>query len=290
MKKIVDKIFKLKLGTYVTRQLPKQVSRHLSRLSQGILLCLLCLSSERAMAVPSQDEFKGGVSAISDATTLNDFEGIFIKPAEEGELQHLSQTLELSESMRGDFTQYRHLKVLKKPLISKGHFIFDNAMGLVWQQVTPFKNQLILSDKQLVQINGDGEVQVTDSSSATSNNAMAELMPTLVTALLGGDISTLSAHFKVFYRQQHTQTWQLGLTPIDPLLAKALARIVIQGDNQVQSLCLINADAPQSTPQTKIQHDFTCIEFTQLIAGALSEAEQAQFDPLATTTTLEKAQ
>lgn len=203
------------------------------------------------------------------------YQTLFSQSADTAQLVALSQKLNLGETVRGQFVQSRQLKVLKKPLISQGQFIFDQTQGLIWQQINPFESLLILKDKQLIQRDSQGRVQVSKADASASAAAMGDLLPSLVRAMLGGDISGLSENFELHFliteKLSPDGQWQLGLTPKDPLMKKAIANMVLEGDDTLQSLVLLSA-APNVTPQ-----DMTRIDFSALSQGTLSETELAQY-------------
>ncbi|WP_413496135.1 outer membrane lipoprotein carrier protein LolA [Shewanella baltica] len=203
------------------------------------------------------------------------YQTLFSQSADTAQLVALSQKLNLGETVRGQFVQSRQLKVLKKPLISQGQFIFDKEQGLIWQQIKPFESLLILKDKQLIQRDSQGRVQVSKADASASAAVMGDLLPSLVRAMLGGDISGLSENFELHFlitdRLSPDGQWQLGLTPKDPLMKKAIANMVLEGSDVLQSLVLLSA-APNVTPQ-----DMTRIDFSALSQGTLSEAELAQY-------------
>ncbi|MCS6096458.1 outer membrane lipoprotein carrier protein LolA [Shewanella baltica] len=232
------------------------------------------------------------ISLPLKAETLSDkhaapgaYQTLFSQSADTAQLVALSQKLNLGETVRGHFVQSRQLKVLKKPLISQGQFIFDQTQGLIWQQIKPFESLLILKDKQLIQRDSQGRVQVSKADASASAAAMGDLLPNLVRAMLGGDISGLSENFELHFLitdKLNTEKlspeslspdgqWQLGLTPKDPLMKKAIANMVLEGSDVLQSLVLLSA-APNVTPQ-----DMTRIDFSALSQGTLSEAELAQY-------------
>ncbi|QKG98457.1 outer membrane lipoprotein carrier protein LolA [Shewanella oneidensis MR-1] len=237
---------------------------------QGALLsCTVLLGSVQAQSLSPEP-------LLTDASQ---YQPLFNQGADNAALLALSQKLNLGETVRGHFVQSRQLKVLKKPLISQGQFVFDKDQGLIWQQLAPFESLLILKDKQLIQRDSQGRVQVSNADASASAAAMGDLLPSLVSAMLGGDISGLSNHFELHFLAQETLTkeksakenWQLGLTPKDPLMKKAIANMVLEGSDTLHALVLLSA-APSVSPQ-----DITRIDFRELRQGKLSDAELAQF-------------
>lgn len=237
----------------------------------ALLLCLACGLAYALITLPLKAETLAEPSA---------YQTLFSQNADTAQLVALSQKLNLGETVRGQFVQSRQLKVLKKPLISQGQFIFDKEQGLIWQQIKPFESLLILKDKQLIQRDSQGRVQVSKADASASAAAMGDLLPSLVRAMLGGDISGLSENFELHFlltdrlKTESLNTngqWQLGLTPKDPLMKKAIANMVLEGGDVLQSLVLLSA-APSVSPQ-----DMTRIDFSALSQGTLSETELAQY-------------
>ena len=209
--------------------------------------------------------------AAADSTTT-DYSELFSRQANQADLIKLSQQLSPSEQTKGLFTQYRYLKVLKKPLVSQGEFVFAKSLGVIWQQNKPFASTLILKDKQLIQIDSQGKINVNHAEQAGSANMMSDIMPKLLSALLSGDINQLEAHFTLSLQLDtkagSEEQWQLGLTPIDPMLAKALPKMVLAGSQQIQTLVLFSANGDRSQ-----------IEFSALDESPLSTQDTARFEP-----------
>ena len=61
------------------------------------------------------------------------------------------------QSIQADFTQEKHLKILARPLISKGSFIFRAPASLRWQYDSPINSILLLHNgkiRKFIRING----------------------------------------------------------------------------------------------------------------------------------------
>ncbi|MCK8046551.1 outer membrane lipoprotein carrier protein LolA [Shewanella sp. 1CM18E] len=221
------------------------------------------------------------VPAIGDAamsTSATDYSALFAKPATNAELVKLSQSLSPSEQAKGHFTQARYLKVLKKPLISHGEFVFANNIGVIWQQNKPFASTLILKDKQLIQVDSQGRISVNHAEQ-TSANMLSDIMPKLLNALLSGDITALKQHFELSLIMPSAKTnnvssspastqWQLGLKPLDAIVQKAMPKLVLTGAQQIQSLVLFSDNGDRSQ-----------IEFSAVNDSPLSDADKARYSP-----------
>ncbi|WP_299008557.1 outer membrane lipoprotein carrier protein LolA [uncultured Shewanella sp.] len=202
------------------------------------------------------------------ANTQNDDGTLFSHPATQSKLKDLSSQLHFGTSASGDFTQYRQLKVLKKPLVSHGYFLFDQHEGLVWQQVRPFKSSLILKDKQLIQVDSQGHIQIQNTGNIPAASALENIMPSLLTAMLTGDIKQLEQDFSISILQQKT-LWQLGLIPKDPLVAKILPKMIIEGNTSINQLILFSPNGDSSK-----------IVFSNIQNRALTTVELKAFNPV----------
>ncbi|MCH1931072.1 outer membrane lipoprotein carrier protein LolA [Shewanella sp. A25] len=236
-------------------------------------LALTCLSlALLAGQAQAQNEAQSGTQLQAQAKTeASQYQALFNQGADNAALLALSKKLNLGETVRGQFVQSRQLKVLKKPLVSRGQFIFDKEKGLIWQQLAPFESLLMLKDKQLIQRDSQGRVQVSQSDANAGAAAMGDLLPNLVRAMLSGDVSGLAQNFELHLLTLDEKQWQLGLTPKDATVKKAIANMVLAGSDKVESLVLMSSE-----PSVTVQ-DLTRIDFSELIQGALNEAEAAQF-------------
>lgn len=219
------------------------------------------------------------------ASQSTSYDALFETIADNERLQALADRLMIGESASGSFTQYRTLKVLKKPLISHGRFIFDYRLGLVWQQTHPFETTLILKDGELIQIDSKGRKQVSQAGSGQGAANIAQTMPKLLSALLSGNLSDLSEHFNLYLqaddtrnepRTDETAHWQLGLIPKDPLLIKAIPQMVLEGETQVSALTLLSNNGDSSR-----------IEFEQISKAPLSQEQRQLLSDQQSETSLE---
>ncbi|QFU24830.1 outer membrane lipoprotein carrier protein LolA [Shewanella eurypsychrophilus] len=207
-------------------------------------------------------------------TQTANFEALFQSEVNNHQIKPISDRLELGEHARGKFTQYRQLKVLKKPLVSHGSFIFDAQLGLAWKQERPFKSTLILKDNELIQIDSSGELHVSKASDNRGAGALAQTLPLLLKALLSGELETLDKHFHFYLLASSANApWMIGLKPKDPLLLKAIPQLVLEGDEQVTALTLLSTNGDSSK-----------IEFEEIDNQALSIEEQQQLSPTTSDT------
>ncbi|ABZ74948.1 outer membrane lipoprotein carrier protein LolA [Shewanella halifaxensis HAW-EB4] len=235
---------------------------------------LFPLTQARALALTQALLLSVLISSYAQADTNADYSELFQHEASSAELTKLTTQLSPSAQAKGDFSQYRYLKVLKKPLVSQGEFIFAKDLGVIWQQNMPFSSTLILKDKQLIQIDSQGNININNAEQAGSGNQISDVMPKLLNALLSGDIQQLEQHFSLSLllepntEGQAPQQWQLGLKPTDPLLEKAMPQMVLAGNEQIQTLVLFSRNGDRSR-----------IEFSAIDESPLTAADKQRFSP-----------
>lgn len=221
----------------------------------GLVFCLICCL----------------LAQVKPALADSSYELLFSTPATSEQLRQLTTKLAPADSAKGEFTQYRTLKVLKQPLVSQGEFLFARSIGVVWQQTRPFSTTLILKDQQLIQIDSEGNVQINDAGGAGTAGAVSDILPTLLNALLSGDLATLENHFSLSLSEpEHAGTfqWQLGLIPLDPIVLKAMPKIVLEGQKNIHTLVLFSDSG-----------DTSRIEFNAIDETPLTSEELARFTP-----------
>ncbi|WP_439135540.1 LolA family protein, partial [Pseudomaricurvus sp.] len=73
------------------------------------------------------------------------------QPAPERTLESISQQLDISEQIHGDFIQRKYLSILPNPLQSSGTFTFQPDSGLVWETQQPLPSKLTFSPQGIMQ-------------------------------------------------------------------------------------------------------------------------------------------
>ncbi|QWL06446.1 outer membrane lipoprotein carrier protein LolA [Shewanella algae] len=194
------------------------------------------------------------------------FDKLFARAATEQALQQLSTKMALSDSSRGQFEQVRWLRVLKQPLRSSGEFLFQRELGMLWQQQTPFGNLLLLKQGELIQQDSQGKLSVTKADAGPA--AMAEMLPRMMQSLLSGDIQALSQGFELYLLNDQAGHWQLGLKAKEQTMAALLPQMVLEGNQDLESLTLLAKNG-----------DISQIFFSELDKSPLNDSERARFFP-----------
>ncbi|MCP4135320.1 MAG: outer membrane lipoprotein carrier protein LolA [bacterium] len=68
------------------------------------------------------------------------------------------------KSIKSDFTQEKHMKILSRPLISKGRFYYSNPASLRWEYNSPIKSILLMKEGSIKRYIKGRKGYVRDSS------------------------------------------------------------------------------------------------------------------------------
>ena len=179
------------------------------------------------------------------------------------DLASLQAQLQQSPIIRGDFTQSRTLAMFEQPLVSEGSFLLEKQHGLLWQQHTPFPVNLVLTQDKLRQTFANQPAQVINAK----ENPMAFYFSKIFLSVFHGDTEQLQSQFDLQFAPQ-SEHWQLVLTPKEAPLNAVFKSIVLQGNQDIDSLVL-----------EEVRGDKTEITFTNQThqPESLTDAEQAQF-------------
>ncbi|WP_372871261.1 outer membrane lipoprotein carrier protein LolA [Shewanella sp.] len=195
----------------------------------------------------------------------------------------LGTALKPQGAVRGEFEQTRTLKALKRPLVSRGSFVFSPEQGLMWAQNQPFENLLILSETRMFSRDSEGLWQQTE---VNAKAGPATLMPMLVKAMMGGDMATLEQHFSLALSSQEN-LWRLTLAPKDNDIKALFAAIELEGSFISDAGTAPSADTQASTGKASTDRlklispngDVSDIRFSNQQSGPLSEQELLAFSP-----------
>ncbi|MEQ1484368.1 outer membrane lipoprotein carrier protein LolA [Methyloglobulus sp.] len=170
-------------------------------------------------------------------------------------LTRITSHLSKAPVTQGSFQQEKHLKFLRKPLLSTGSFTYDQNKGVIWKTITPIPSLLLVNDEHLLTAQGE--------------QALPPAFGRVFKTLLGGELNTLSEGFEIVGREQKT-TWQLQLTPKDELLKKVIKSIMLSGDFELRQLEI-----------NELNNNLTLIKFSEIThPDRLSNEQQAEFERL----------
>ncbi|MDB5848105.1 MAG: lipoprotein carrier protein LolA [Rhodoferax sp.] len=164
--------------------------------------------------------------------------------------------------LRGDFEQRKTLKGFKNPVVSRGDFLVARERGVIWRTREPFASTLTVTRDRLLVRGADGGV--TSRITARDEPGMQMVNETLF-ALMSADLQALAQRFRIEGELQGKDAWHLTLVPRDAALAQAITRIELEGDRNLRSVRLVEA-----------QGDFSLIRFTQQTASPALTPDEAQ--------------
>lgn len=179
------------------------------------------------------------------------------------DLDALQAQLSQHDTVRGDFTQKRHIEMFEQPLSSEGQFTLNKEQGLLWQQTTPFPVGLVLTQDKLRQTFAGQTPKVITAK----ENPMAFYFSHIFLAVFHGDTHALKEQFDIAFNAGDKQ-WTLVLTPLNAPLNAVFEAITLTGNDNIDRLEL-----------NELRGDKTDILFTNQThqPEGLTDAEKAQF-------------
>ena len=165
--------------------------------------------------------------------------------------------------VRSKFKQKKSIKVLKKPIVSRGRFIFSSAKGLYWNIGAPINSSYILTPKYMIEREKGFRPKVITPKQQPALFGLTEIFQ----AIFVGDLKRLSRDFKLHFVGTSSQ-WTIGLIPQRGLLKKMFKKIILKGSGQVTQVKLFEGNG-----------DSTHLKFidTSRSPAVLSDSEKSLF-------------
>ncbi len=136
---------------------------------------------------------------------------------------------------RARYSQARHLQIMQQPLLSSGELLLDAKQGLIWQQLKPFKQSLVVTDTVVSQYDRGGQLMRLPAAAQQMIQAWAPMMQQVIL----GQWTLLSERFEVLVAEgASTERWEMQLHPRDPQMQAALANIELSGGQQLQHIAI----------------------------------------------------
>lgn len=155
------------------------------------------------------------------------------------------------KSVKAQFTQSKHMKILARPLVSKGRFYFQSPDSVRWEYVSPVKSILLM--------NRDGIRRYTQGSKGLAEAASGSLQSMQVILKEIGQWSkgqfTTNEHFTAVLKKGREPI--IIMTPREKGLAAMISRIVIT----------LSSDRPGILKSVKIfesEGNYTLFEFSDV--------------------------
>jgi len=128
------------------------------------------------------------------------------------------------KSVEADFVQTKNLKLLKKPLVSRGVMAYRRPSDLRWEYQSPLETLLVVHAGNVQRFLKHGDGWVTDSS------AKLEAMKVVLGEInlwLDGDFAASKTFKPELHPAKGGEPAHVELVPIDPSLSKIISRIAI---------------------------------------------------------------
>ena len=125
------------------------------------------------------------------------------------------------------FDETKHIKLLRRPLRASGQLLFIPGQGLYRQLQSPFAQELLITDRAIYQRQANDAVETLSLAKLPAAKAFVDAF----LAVFAGSWETLRAHFHVYFARRDAG-WQLGLKPAHDAMAKVIACLVLDGEEE----------------------------------------------------------
>ena len=171
-------------------------------------------------------------------TSMQGFPEDATEVLQSGAAQQLLPQLQHLNSLEGEFSQQRHIRVLSLPLISTGSFNYKRGQGLIWETLTPIQNRVEISP-------GQGIV-MTNNHEAVQTIASSQFLAEIFLAVFSGDMRQIETLFTIENQSKEQQPsdnhWTLRLTPNDKRIASHISSIHLKGSQRIEAISLREAN------------------------------------------------
>jgi len=155
------------------------------------------------------------------------------------------------ESVQAEFTQHKHLKILTKPLVSRGKFYFQKPDSVRWEYYSPVRSVLLMHRGNVKRYTLGSRGMVEDSSGALSS--MQVVVQEI--GLWSQGRFKESAYFKAEIVGGKEQ--KIILTPREALFAAMIARIIITPSPERKGVI-------KSVKIVESEGNYTLLDFTDV--------------------------
>ncbi len=142
---------------------------------------------------------------------------------EAGDLDRLMELLAAHKHGRSEFIEQQFMRMLKRPLESRGELIYDAPDRLEKRTVEPRIESLIVDGDRITVQRGRSRHELNLSDFPSIAPFIASIRSTLA-----GDRAGLEREFRIEFAGSVTR-WTMGLVPLDAALAKSISAIQIDG-------------------------------------------------------------
>jgi outer membrane lipoprotein-sorting protein len=154
-------------------------------------------------------------------------------------------------SIKAEFTQHKHLKILTKPLVSQGRFYFQKPDSIRWEYSSPVKSILLMHQGNVKRYTLGSRGLVEDSSQALSS--MQVVVQEI--GLWSQGRFTESDHFTAELKGGKER--KIILTPKEKAFAAIISRIEITPSSEQKG-------AIKSVKIVESEGNYTLLKFTDV--------------------------
>jgi len=172
-----------------------------------------------------------------------------------GSIEHRVNTI---QSVSADFIQEKHLKILAKPMISKGKLYYQAPRSLRWEYFTPVRSILLVHGGQTKRYVVKDQKIIEDSSAKMQS---MQIVMDEMTMWISGRF-TENPDFAVERKSKDT----IVLTPVKEAFSKIISRIEIQLSNKPG---IINSVMIRENEESYTKLDFKKVILNKKLSDSL---------------------
>lgn len=141
--------------------------------------------------------------------------------------QRISEQFRKQKNVKADFKQMKKIKVLRRPLISKGNILFVKDMGLIWGISHPFKSVMVINSSGIFQQRDQELIPML----SVKQNPMASGFMESFLSLFSGDFSKLEKYYQIYHLEDDQGKWKIGFIPKREPHNKIIEKMILSGDS-----------------------------------------------------------
>ena len=174
----------------------------------------------------------------------------------DGDLKTLYDQMEPSIGIIFEFKQIKNISVLSRPLISKGKVYVVDSETVNWYQTSPYSMMMSFTPNGIKECfdvcNGKTSVGNSNPFAITLSNAFV--------GLLAGSPEQLEAFFNVDIEKNEQGSWQLSMTPVDPMLSGVIKEITLQGGQYLRAVKIFEISGDNTLMKFSNHHESSDVE------------------------------
>ncbi|MBT3887801.1 MAG: outer membrane lipoprotein carrier protein LolA [Nitrosomonadaceae bacterium] len=174
----------------------------------------------------------------------------------DGDLKALYYQMEPSIGIIFEFKQVKNISVLSRPLISNGTVYVVDSETVNWYQTSPYAMMMSFTPNGMMEC-----LDVCNGKiSAGNSNPFAITLSNAFIGLLAGSPEQLEAFFNVDIEKNEHGSWELSMTPLDPMLSGVIKEITLQGDQYLRSVKIFEINGDNTLMKFSNHHERSDVE------------------------------